>query len=155
MGVDCFMATKQIVVFKLQGQEFGIDIMNVLEILSYSTIRPVPQVPSYIEGIINVRGTVYPIINLCKRLGIQDFEQQSHCQFILLNLENVRVGFMVDKVLEILTIETEEIEQGPQITEADKVSCIEGIVKRDEHIILLLDTDMLISADKQIVFEDA
>ncbi len=155
MGVDCFMATKQIVVFKLQGQEFGIDIMNVLEILSYSTIRPVPQVPSYIEGIINVRGTVYPIINLCKRLGIQDFEQQSHCQFILLNLENVRVGFMVDKVLEILTIETEEIEQGPQITEADKVSCIEGIVKRDEHIILLLDTDMLISADKQIVFENA
>lgn len=155
MRGDCFMATKQIVVFKLQGEEFGIDIMNVLEILSYSTIRPVPQVPPYIEGIINARGTVYPIINLCKRLGIQDFEQQSHCQFILLNLENVRVGFMVDKVLEILTIETEEIEQGSQITEADKVSCIEGSVKRDEHIILLLDIDMLISADKQIVFENA
>lgn len=155
MGGDCFMATKQIVVFKLQGQEFGMDIMNVLEILNYSTIRPVPQVPSYIEGLINVRGTVYPIVNLCKRLGIQDFEEQSNCQFILLSLENVRVGFMVDKVLEILTIETEEIEQVPQITEADKVSCIEGNVKRDEHLILLLDIEKLTSADKQIVFENA
>lgn len=147
------MAVKQIVVFKLQGQKFGIDIMSVLEILNYSTIRPVPQVPSYIEGIINVRETVYPIINLCTRLGIEDYKDKSSCQFMLLNLEEVRVGFMVDKVLEILTIETEDIEQGPQITEVDKVSCVEGIVKKEECIILILDINVLVSANKQIVLD--
>ncbi|WP_054739022.1 chemotaxis protein CheW [Cellulosilyticum ruminicola] len=147
------MTTKQIVVFQLQGQKFGIDIMSVLEILNYSTIRTVPEVPSYIQGIINVRGTVYPIVNLCTRLGLEAFKDESSCQFILLNLEDVRVGFMVDKVLEILTIETKDVEQGPQITEVDKVSCVNGIIKEQEHIILLLDIDILISESKQIVLK--
>lgn len=153
MGVDCFMATKQIVVFKLQNQEFGIDIMRVLEILNYCTIRPVPEVPHYIEGIINVRGTVYPIINLRTRLNLEAYKDESTCKFVLLNLEEVRVGFMVDSVSEILTVEASDIEQGPQINETGKISCLEGIVKQEERIILILDADVLIS-EEQIVLDE-
>lgn len=154
MGVDCFMATRQIVVFKLQGQEFGIDIMKVLEILNYCTIRQVPEVPHYIEGIINVRGAVYPIINLRTRLQLEAYEDESICKFILLNLEEVRVGFMVDSVSEILTVELSDIEQGPQINSAGKVSCLEGIVKKEERMILILDVDVLISEEEQIVLDE-
>lgn len=154
MGVDCFMATKQLVVFKLQGQEFGIDIMKVLEILNYCTIRSVPEVPSYIEGIVNVRGVVYPIINLRTRLELMPYEDESVCKFILLNLEAVKVGFMVDSVSEILTVEEDDIEQAPQIHQTDKVSCLDGIVKKEERMILILDVDVLVSEAENIVLEE-
>ncbi len=152
MGVDCFMATRQIVVFKLQGQEFGIDIMKVLEILNYCTIRSVPEVPRYIEGIISVRGTVYSIVNLRTRLQLASYEDESICKFILLNLATTNVGFMVDSVSEILTIDDADIEQAPQICQSDAKSCLNGIVKKEERIILILAIDVLIS-EENIVFQ--
>lgn len=156
MGVDCFMASRQIVVFKLQGQEFGIDIMKVLEILNYCTIRNVPEVPSYIEGIINVRGTVYPIINLRTRLQMAPFEdeEKGQCKFILLNLEAARVGFMVDSVSEILTVEESDIEQSPHVNQAEKTSFLEGIVKQENRIILILDVNVLISDKENMMLEE-
>lgn len=156
MGVDCFMAARQIVVFKLQGQEFGIDIMKVLEILNYCTIRNVPEVPNYIEGIINVRGTVYPIINLRTRLQIAPCEDEGEgqCKIILLNLEETRVGFMVDSVSEILTVEESDIEQSPYVNQAGKISFLEGIVKKEDKMILVLDVNVLISDEENIMLEE-
>ena len=154
MGVDCFMATKQIVVFKLQGKEFGIDIMEVLEILNYEEIRSVPEVPEYIEGIINVRGTVYSIINLRTRLGSTPYTEEKDSKFILLNLEAMHVGFLVDSVTEILTVEEEDIEQGPRINNKNKVSCIQGVVKQEEHIILILDVQRIVSEEDNIILEE-
>lgn len=154
MGVDCCMLTRQIVVFKLQGQEFGIDIMKVLEILNYCTIRNVPEVPNYIEGIINVRGTVYPIINLRTRLQLEAYEDESTCKFILLNLEEGKVGLMVDSVAEILTVEACDIEQGPKINQTGQTSCVEGIVKREGRIILVIDVGVIISEEAYLVLDE-
>lgn len=69
------------------NHEFGIDIMRVVEILNYEPIRRIPAVPAYAEGIINVRGTVYPIFNLCKRLNMPCSMDYNDSKFILLNLE--------------------------------------------------------------------
>lgn len=148
------MDTEQIIVFKLQEQEFGIKIDEVLEIQNYSTIRNMPGVPEYIAGIINVRGTVYPIINLHARLNLSACIDESESKFILLNLEGPHVGLMVDSVAEILTVEKTNIEQAPEITDQNKTSCVDGIVKQEGRIILILKTDVILSNIDEVVLNE-
>ena len=145
------MESKQIVVFKLLEHEFGMDIIKVLEIQNYESIRPVPEVPDYIEGIINVRGVVFTILNLPKRLNLPLQENLSHSKLILMNLKDNRVGFIVDSVSEILTVETMHIEESSTILGKKEVSCIQGIIKKADQMILLLDVDILISETQEMM----
>lgn len=146
------MATKQIVVFKLLDQEYSIDIMRVLEIGNYEPVRKVPEVPRYIEGIINLRGTIYPIFNLRTRLHMPQHEAINETKIILMNLEETQVGFMVDSVCEILTIEEAEIERAPKMLERYESKYINGIIKKDDRIIVIFDVDLLLSeSDENIL----
>ena len=150
------MATKQIVVFKLLDQEYSIDIMKVLEIVNYEPIRKVPEVPSYIEGIINLRGTIYPILNLRTRLHMPQNESIDATKIILMNLEETRVGFMVDSVCEILNVEEEEIEQTPNMLEKYESRYINGIIKKEDKMIVIFDEDLLLAEnDEQVLAETA
>lgn len=139
------MENRQIVVFKLMGHEFGIAIEKVLEILNYEWIRPVPAVPNYVEGIINVRGTVYPIFSLRKRLNMSGSEDVDSAKFILLHLKENKVGFMVDSVEEILTVDPSRVESSPKMLDKNRVNCIDYIVKKDNAMIIVLDVNQLIS----------
>ncbi|MDF2613234.1 MAG: purine-binding chemotaxis protein CheW [Clostridia bacterium] len=143
------MAAKQIVVFKLLDQEYSIDIMRVLEIGNYEPVRKVPEVPGYIEGIINLRGTIYPIFNLRTRLHMPKHEAVNETKIILMNLEEAKVGFMVDSVCEILTIEEAEIEKTPRMLERYESKYINGIIKKDDRIIVIFDVDLLLSEDDE------
>lgn len=138
------MAVKQIVVFKLLDQEYSIDIMRVLEIVNYEPVRKVPEVPSYVEGIINLRGTIYPILNLRERLHLPQHEALHETKIILMNMEETKVGFMVDSVCEILTLDEEQIEMTPKILEKYESKYIKGVIKKDERIIVIFDIDALI-----------
>ncbi|PHV70362.1 chemotaxis protein CheW [Sporanaerobium hydrogeniformans] len=143
------MLTKQIVIFKLCNQEYGIDIMKVLEISSYEPVRQVPDVPKYIEGIINVRGTIYPILNLREKLHLAPHPKVEESKFILMNLESSKVGFMVDNVCEILSIAQEEVEMTPQMLRKYESKYIEGVIKKGERIILILDVDLLLNDQEE------
>ena len=140
MGRKYTVNSDKIVVFKLQEHEFGMDIGKVIEILNYEPVRPVPQVPSYIEGIINVRGTIYPIINLCRRLNMKEYEEKDQSKFILLQIGQSRVGFLVDSVAEILDVEKTYTH----------VSCIEKIINLGERMIIVLDVNILISDEEKL-----
>lgn len=144
------MQNEQIVVFKLQKHEFGIDIKKVLEILNYEPVRPVPEVPSYVEGIINVRGTIYPIFDLSKRLNIGINEEKENSKFILLQLQENRVGFLVDSVAEIFSIEPECVEEPPTMLDKNHVNCIEKIVNQEDRMIIVLDVNAIISDEEKI-----
>lgn len=144
------MKSGQIVIFKLQEHEFGIDIKKVVEILNYEPVRPVPEVPRYVEGIINVRGIIYPIFNLCKRLNMSEYEEKNKSKFILLQIGQNRVGFLVDSVAEILSVEEAYIEELPSMLDRNHVNCIETIVKLDDRMIIVLDVDILISDEEKL-----
>jgi len=144
------MENRQIVVFKLMGHEFGMDILKVLEILNYEPVRPVPQVQSYVEGIINVRGTVYPIFNLRKRLNMQTTEDLENAKFILLHLEETRIGFLVDSVSEILTVEEDRIEKTPEMIDKNKINTIDYIIKQEGRMVIVLNVDALISDEENL-----
>ena len=147
------MENGQIVVFKLMGHEFGIDILKVLEILNYEAVRPVPDAPGYVEGIISVRGMIYPIFNLRKRLNMSPAEDLEGAKFILLHLEQNKVGFLVDNVNEILSVNEENVEKAPEMLGRNKVSCIDYIVKQDDRMIIVLDVDALISDEENLFLQ--
>lgn len=139
---------KQVVVFKLLDQEYSIDIMKVLEILNYEPVRAVPNVPKYIEGMVNVRGTIYPIFNLRERLHLQAHELMSQTKFILLNLEEIKVGFMVDNVCEILNVAEEEVDMTPKMITKYDNKFIEGVINKDDRMILILNVELLLTDDE-------
>ncbi|MGL4800102.1 MAG: chemotaxis protein CheW [Cellulosilyticaceae bacterium] len=148
------MATNQIVVFKLGAQEYGIDIMRVIEISDYKTVTQVPEVPDYIEGIINIRGDIYPIYNLRKRFRMNDQGIDENTKMIQMNLGEIKVAFVVDNVCEILTVKEEEVEATPKMISRYESKYITGVSKHGERIILLLDIDLLVSdKDQEILGE--
>lgn len=147
------MENRQIVVFKLMEHEFGMDITKVLEILNYEEVRPVPNVPDYVEGIINVRGNVYPIFNLRKRLNMELTKEMNETKFILLHLDNIRVGFLVDSVSEILTVDEAQVEKAPQMIEKNKINPIDYIIKQEGRMIIVLNVELLISEEENLFIQ--
>ena len=151
------MENRQIVVFKLMGHEFGMDITKVLEILNYEEVRPVPNVAHYVEGIINVRGTVYPIFNLRKRLNMKLTEDTSEAKFVLLHLEDIRIGFLVDSVSEILTVDEEQVEKAPQMIDKNKSrnknNTIDYIIKQEDRMVIVLNVESLVSEEENLFIQ--
>lgn len=145
------MATSQVVVFKLGTEEYGIDIMRVIEISDYKVVTSIPEVPAYIEGIINIRGDIYPIYNLRKRFHMVDQGVDENTKIIQMNLEDIKVAFVVDNVCEILTISEEEVEQTPKMISRYDSKYIKGVSKQGDRMILLLDIDLLVSDTDQVI----
>ena len=140
------MSMRQIVIFKLGEEEYGIDIMKVVEIVLHQAINRVPDAPSYIEGIVNLRGDIHPIYNLRKRFNMVEHEADESTKIIIIKTIEMNIGFIVDYVSEILNIPEEEIEDAPNIISSrPEDQYIQGIAKQDNRIIVLLDIDKLVS----------
>ena len=131
----------QAVVFKLGDQEYAFDIRYVKEILRVTDITTVPQTEDYVIGIINLRGTVTPIISLYKKFGFPEKELSGESRIIILNLRNdVQVGVIVDSVTEVMNIAKENIESAG-LELAVGQSFIEGIGKLENRLLLILNLD--------------
>ena len=149
------MGMKQIVIFRLGKEEYGIDIVKVVEIVLHQEIRKVPDAPRYIEGIVNLRGDIHPVYNLRTRFNMTDKVADENTKIIVIRTVERNVGFIVDNVSEILSISDEDIQSAPSIvnTTADD-KYIQGIAKQDNRLIVLLDIDKLVSdKDHQLMGE--
>ncbi|SHI45039.1 chemotaxis protein CheW [Lutispora thermophila] len=142
------MAELQFVVFKLGNEEYGVNIMQVKEIVPYKEPVKVPNVPNFIEGIINLRSQIIPIVNLRKRFNITEESLSDETRIIVMNIDSKQVGFIVDDASEVRTINEEDIENPPEIIAGIDRKYITGIGKIGERILILLDLDKLFS-DKE------
>ena len=140
------MSMRQIVIFELGKEAYGIDIMKVVEIVLDQEIRHVPDAPSYIEGIVNLRGDIHHIYNLRTRFSMEQTQADENTKIIVIRTPEMNVGFIVDNVSEIPNISKKNIEDPPSIisSSADK-RYIEGVAKEDNRMIVLLDIDKLVS----------
>lgn len=140
------METRQIVIFKLGDEEYGIDIMKVVEIVLYQAVRKVPDVPNYIEGIINLRGDIHPIYNFRKRFRMPERQTDENTKIIIIRTTEMNIGFIVDNVSEILNIPSNDIQGAPQLINprADR-KYILGVAKQEERMVVLLDVDKLVT----------
>lgn len=140
----------QLVGFVMGKELFGVDILMVQEIIREAFITPIPNSPEFIEGVINLRGSIIPVIDLRKRLGLLKDDKQSEDTWILiLNIEDRVTGFIVDSVSEVLKIQKGTIKPPPDIVVAGLQSqYIEGVCKIDKGLMVLLDFDRILLIDE-------
>ncbi len=140
------MAEKQYVVFNLDKEEFGIDIMNVKEIIPYQESIQIPNSPDFIEGVINYRGNVIPIINLRKRFKLEADDVTKDTRIIVISLEEKEIGFIVDEASQTLRLNEEQIDPTPDVISDIDRRYIIGVGKVDEsRLVILLDLERILS----------
>jgi CheW protein len=130
----------QMVVFQLGGEEFGVEIMKVQEIIRMPEITKIPQSPEYVEGVINLRGKIIVVINLDKRFNLRSKEVDEHSRIIVVEIGNNVVGMIVDSVNEVLRIPASNIDPAPElVTSSVSKEYITGVGKMDNRLLILLD----------------
>lgn len=142
---------RKVVGFSLKDESFAFDIMKVVEIIRLKEITEVPTAPAFIEGVINLRGKIIPIIDLRKRFRVEITDRDKKYRIIIVELlKNQLVGVIVDEVEKVIQVKDEQVMPAPPtVTEAGG-KYIESIVKLDERIIVLLDIDRIFSEAEQV-----
>lgn len=135
----------QIVIFNLGDEEYAVDIMQVKEIVNYLNPVKVPNTPEFIEGIINLRSEIIPIINLKKRFNIADNDKKVQTRIMVMNIDSKKIGFVVDDASEVISIRKENIEPAPDIVAGVDKKYISGIGKKEDRILIILELDKLFS----------
>lgn len=138
------MATRQLVVFSINDEEFGVDVSHVNIIERHMDIFKVPNTPDFVEGLINLRGKVYTVFNMRKRFGLpaKDFDDKT--KIIMVNTGVTVVGLIADDVNEIIKVEDQDIESTPTALEAMKRKFIVSIAKVDNRNIMLLNLETIL-----------
>jgi len=139
----------QLVSFNIGGEEFGVDILKVQEINRMVEITRVPNAPEYVDGVINLRGKVIPIIDLRRRFGMQRKEKDKDTRIIVVELSGKVLGFVVDAVSEVLRIPNSVTEPPPSIIAGIKAEYITAIGKLEDRLIILLDLERVLSEEEQ------
>ncbi|PTN38622.1 chemotaxis protein CheW [Desulfonatronum sp. SC1] len=139
----------QLVTFHIGDEEFGVEILKVQEIIRMMGITRVPKAPDFVEGVINLRGKVIPIIDLRKRFGMITQDHNKHTRIIVLEINAVIVGFVVDSVSEVLRIPANTVEPPPAIISGIESEYISGVGKLADRLLILLDMDRLLSRGEQ------
>jgi purine-binding chemotaxis protein CheW len=134
--------------FFLAGEEYGIEILSVHEIIGMMPITSVPGTPDYICGIINLRGKIIPIVDLRRKFGMESKAQTSETCIIVVHVQGVEVGTVVDRVSEVLNIAAGDIEPAPSFGRDVNTDYILGIGKSQSKVKILLNIDRVISSDQ-------
>jgi purine-binding chemotaxis protein CheW len=140
----------QIVIFELGTEHFGVEIARVESIIKMQPITQLPHVPSFVEGVTNLRGKVLPVIDLRKRFGLAVRETDKNSRIIVVSLDQSEVGMIVDEVSEVLTVPEGAVEPTPAITTGVDSAFITGIAKLDQRLVVLLDLQRILSANEHI-----
>lgn len=144
------MAEMQYVVFRLGQERFCVDISNVSAITEFKEITPVPNSPTYIEGIINLRGDIIPVVNLKRRFNIEETKPSDDTRIVNINFNGKDVGFLVDEASQVLRIGSENIEVAPEIIKGKERAYISGIAKIDDRIAIVLDLEQIFNDDERV-----
>ncbi|MDD2430582.1 MAG: chemotaxis protein CheW [Firmicutes bacterium] len=134
----------QVVVFKLSNVLFASDIHQVKEIRRVDEVTPIPDAPDFVEGIIHLRGQIYPIINLSKRFQKEKHELTAQSRTIIIDLKDSQYGMIVDAVTEVIRIKKTDIEKTPELLTGAN-SFLEGVIKRDDQLILLVNLKRILT----------
>jgi len=141
---------QQIVTFFLSKEEFGVDILLVQEIIRPTTITEVPNTPAFLEGVINLRGKVVPVVDLRRRLDLEVAPVDKSSRIMIIELEDTVTGFIVDSVSKVMSVPTESVQGAPEMVTAGVESeYIYGVSRLEDRLIILLDFSKILT-DREI-----
>jgi len=139
----------QLVVFKLGREEYGVSILQVQEIKRMTEITRVPHTPDYIKGVINLRGSVLPVLDLRRRLNLLSKEDTDDTRIIIVKVEEITVGMIVDSVSEVTALSQENIESPNSVVGGISANYLSGVGKQDDRLLILLDLAELIGITQE------
>ena len=152
MSVTSITETSQYLTFKLEDEIFALDIAKVREVLDFSRITKVPQTPDFMLGVINLRGSVVPVVDMRLKFGLTKAETTVNSCFIIveieLDAETTVLGTLVDSVQEVMELDPDQIEAPPRIGTRLNTKFIKGMGKRDDQFMIILDIDKVFSVDE-------
>jgi purine-binding chemotaxis protein CheW len=139
------MSELQTVVFNLNGQFYGAEASQVFQIIRYQEVTKVPRMPKFIEGIINYRGSILPVINLSKRFDIGDMEITKKTKILITRMEDKLAGFMVNDVSEIVKFTDEDIEPAPLLINSEANAYLKKVGKKEDKLISIIDLEKVLN----------
>jgi len=135
--------SRQLVTFQLGEELYGVNIMDVKEIVRVQAIRTIPNAPPYVEGIFNLRSEIIPIINLHKRFHLRKLvtseEDELLSGFVILDIDGMKLGVIIDRISRVVTIEKEDVQPPPQMFSGIGAEYIQGVVRQTEGYLIILD----------------
>ena len=140
----------QLVSFMLADEEYGVEVLKVREIIRMPTITKIPNVPQHVEGIINLRGKVIPIISMRRRFGLMENENNNHTRIIIMDVAGSLTGFIVDSVSEVIRIHDSEIQPPPSLVLSSGIGqeFITGVYNHAERLLIIMDIDRMFSVNE-------
>ncbi|WP_439135660.1 chemotaxis protein CheW [Pseudomaricurvus sp.] len=144
----------QWVTFKLAGETYGVNVMQVQEVLRYSEIAPVPGAPSYVLGIINLRGNVVTVIDTRHRFGLDGGELTDHTRIVIIEADKHVVGILVDSVAEVVYLKESEIETAPNVGNEESAKFIQGVCHKNDELLILVELDKLLTDEEWAEIDD-
>lgn len=147
-GASASHTELQLVTFKIDSEEYGVEVLKVREIIRMPTITQMPNTPHYVDGIINLRGKVIPIVSMRRRFNMMDEEYNSHTRIIIMDLNGSLTGFVVDAVAEVVRIPSSEIQPPPSLSigQIDQES-ITGVFNHHDRMLIVMDIERMFSAE--------
>ncbi|WP_019613237.1 chemotaxis protein CheW [Psychromonas ossibalaenae] len=138
----------QRVTFQLENETYGINVMQVQEILRYTEIAAVPGAPDYVLGIINLRGNVVTVIDTRSRFGLMPADITDNSRIVIIEAEKQVIGILVDSVAEVVYLKKSEMEVAPHVGTEESSQFIQGVTNRDDGLLILVDLNKLLSDDE-------
>ncbi|WP_320040441.1 chemotaxis protein CheW [uncultured Desulfobacter sp.] len=159
MSVQGITQTSQYLTFKLDNEIYAMDITTVREVLDIIQITKVPQMPDFMCGVINLRGRVVPVVDLRLKFGFKEATSLKEACIVIIEVflddEETVLGILVDAVLEVISLEPEQIDPPPRIGTRLKTEFIKGMGKKDEEFIIILETSKVFSAEELTIVQVA
>ncbi|WP_203246244.1 chemotaxis protein CheW [Sporosarcina beigongshangi] len=144
----------KVIVFELMDKEYAISVDVVQSIEKMLSISRVPKTPSYVKGVLNLRGVVTPIVDLRERFGLDTKEMDESTRIIIVTLEDYDVGLIVDAANDVLDIPAESIEPQPEVVGSVEVDFISGVAKVDKRLLVMLNLDKVLEPIKRVTSDD-
>ncbi|NJD57754.1 MAG: chemotaxis protein CheW [Nitrospirae bacterium] len=159
MSVTGITETTQYLTFRLEDEIFALDISKVREVLDFTSITKVPRTPEFMRGVINLRGSGVPVVDMRLKFGMSITERTVNTCIIIVEIsvdgDTTVLGALADSVQEVIELEPQQIEPAPRIGTRLKTDFIRGMGKRDEQFVIILDIDKIFSVDELALVQDA
>jgi purine-binding chemotaxis protein CheW len=159
MASPTISETTQYLTFKLEDEVFALGISQVREVLDYTTVTRIPEMPDFMLGVINLRGSVVPVVDMRLKFGMERTEQKVNTCIIIVEIDldgdTTILGALADSVQEVMDLDPDQVEPSPRIGMRFKSKFIKGMGKRDNQFIIILDINRVFSADELTMAQEA
>jgi purine-binding chemotaxis protein CheW len=145
---------QQFLTFNLADEYYGVDILKVQEIKGYTTVTRIPNTPDYLKGVLNLRGTIVPIVDLRMKFGMGTTDPTPFTVIVVVNVRNRIMGFMVDAVSDVLDLNAKNIQPPPELGSAVDITFVAGIGNSNDRLVTLLDIDRVLTEEEVTVVAD-